>query len=103
MRYASAALIIRYREIDSAELLANKLIPCLVKQIDDYVYIKQFAKLKNIKENEATLNYLGKRLHYAAANRNNELNYLRHIVTDLLKHVLPESYVNCKYDILKLL
>lgn len=97
LRYASASVIIRYREIDSAQLLANKLIPCLIKHIDDYVYVKQFAKLKNVKENDATLNYLGNRLHFAAANRNNELSYLRHLVTNLLTKVLPESYVNCKY------
>lgn len=78
------------------DIVANKLIPCAVRHVDDYLYIQQVAKLKNVRFNEVVIEYLGKKLHAAATNRKNELDYLRHLVSSLLTHILPGNYLKCR-------
>ncbi|KAG5876709.1 hypothetical protein JTB14_038026 [Gonioctena quinquepunctata] len=95
-RFSTATMINRFFELDVGKIIANKLIPCAVRHVDDYLYIQQIGKLKNVRFNEVVTEYLGKRLHAAATNRNNELGYLRHMVSSLLPNVLPKSYLKCR-------
>ncbi|KAJ8911435.1 hypothetical protein NQ315_005968 [Exocentrus adspersus] len=96
LRYASAAVINRLLEVDVAALIANKLIPCVVKHIDDYKYIQQIINLRGGRFDEVAIEYLGKRMHVAVTNRKNELVYLQHLVSSLLSSILPESYLKCR-------
>ncbi|XP_028141747.1 sorting nexin-14 isoform X2 [Diabrotica virgifera virgifera] len=95
-RFSTATVVNRLLELDIGDIVANKLVPCGVRHIDDYLYIQQIAKLKNVRFNEVVIEYLGKRLHAAATNRKNELGYLRHLVSSLLNHVLPGNYLKCR-------
>lgn len=97
LRYSTALVINRFLELDIGEIISRKIFPCVIKHIDDYVYIEQIGKLKNAKFNDVIVEYLGKRLHAAATNRKNELCYLQHLVTSILNHILPEDYLKCRY------
>lgn len=96
LRYASATLLNRLLEVDAASIIINKLIPCVIKHIDDYMYMEQIAKLKNVRFNDVIVEYLGKRLHAATANRKYELSYLQCVVTGLMTNLLPDSYLKCQ-------
>ncbi|CAG9818827.1 unnamed protein product [Phaedon cochleariae] len=95
-RFSTATIIRRILELDIGKIITDKLLPCVVRHIDDYLYMQQIGKLKNVRFNEVVLEYLGKRLHAAATNRNNELGYLRNIASALLPHVLPDAYLKCR-------
>ncbi|XP_072378466.1 sorting nexin-14-like isoform X1 [Diabrotica undecimpunctata] len=95
-RFSTATIVNRLLELDIGDIVANKLVPCGVRHIDDYLYIQQIAKLKNVRFNEVVIEYLGKSLHAAATNRKNELGYLTHLVASLLNHVLPGNYLKCR-------
>ncbi|XP_074032931.1 sorting nexin-14 isoform X2 [Leptinotarsa decemlineata] len=95
-RFSTATIINRFFELDVGRVIADKLIPCAVRHVDDYLYMQQIGKLKNVRFNEVVLEYLGKRLHAAATNRNNELGYLQQMVSSLLPNVLPDSYLKCR-------
>lgn len=96
LRYASASLVSRILEIDTGKVITKKLIPCIIKHIDDYLCMQQIAKLKNVEVNSVAVDYLGKRLHTAATSRVNELSYLRHLTAQLLPQVLPKECLQCK-------
>lgn len=96
MRYSTATVINRFLELDVGDIVANRLIPCAVKHIDDCLYMRQIGKLKNVRFNDVIVEYLGKRMHAAATNRKNELEYLQNLVASLLIHVLPENYLKCR-------
>ncbi|CAG9770654.1 unnamed protein product [Ceutorhynchus assimilis] len=101
LKYASASLVNRFFEVDYVQVITNKLVPQAIKHIDDYLYMQQIAKLKNVKFNDVIVEYLGKNLHPATTNRKNELAYLQHLSNEVIKHVLPQQYVKCKnYSIL---
>ncbi|XP_060535701.1 sorting nexin-14-like isoform X2 [Cylas formicarius] len=96
LRYASANVINRLLSTDIADVIATKLAPQAVRHVDDYLYMQQIAKLKHVSFDEVVVEYLGKNLHVATTNRESELAYLRGLSAELLKYVLPESYVNCR-------
>lgn len=96
LKYASAAVINQFLNLDHASIISRKLLPCVVKHIDDYMYMQQIIKLKKTRLNDVIVEYLGKRLHAATVNRKCELNYLQHLSSSLLPHVLPDKYLNCK-------
>ncbi|XP_030750868.1 sorting nexin-14-like isoform X2 [Sitophilus oryzae] len=101
LKYASATLINRFFQIDYINVITNKLVPQAIKHIDDYLYMQQIAKLKNVKFNDVVVEYLGKKLHPAITNRKNELEYLQHLSSELIKQLLPEHYIKCKnYSVL---
>lgn len=95
-RFSTATIVNRILELDVGDIVANKLVPCAVRHIDDYLYIQQIAKLRNVKFNDVVTEYLGKRLHTAATSRNNELGYLKHLVSSLLDQSLPGNYIKCR-------
>lgn len=96
MRYSTATVINKFLELDVGKLISRKLLPCAVKHVDDYLYMKQIGKLKNAKFNDVVVEYLGKRLHAAVTNRKNELSYLQYLVSSILIHILPEDYLKCR-------
>ncbi|KAF7270619.1 hypothetical protein GWI33_016415 [Rhynchophorus ferrugineus] len=101
LKYASATLYNRFFQIDYINLITNKLVPQAIKHIDDYLYMQQIAKLKNVKFNEVVVEYLGRKLHPATTNRKNELEYLQHLSSELIKELLPQPYTKCpNYTIL---
>ncbi|CAG9861895.1 unnamed protein product [Phyllotreta striolata] len=95
-KFSTSTIINRLQELDVGDVVANKLVPCVVRHVDDYLYIQQIAKLKNVRFNEVVIEYLGKKLHAAATNRKNELDYLRHLISSLLVHILPGDYLKCR-------
>ncbi|KAH1008819.1 sorting nexin-14 isoform X1 [Dendroctonus ponderosae] len=100
-KYASATLINRFFRIDHIEIITNKLVPQVIKHIDDYLYMHQIGKLKNVKFHDVIVEYLGTNLHPATTNRKNELLYLQHLSNELIRYLLPHNYVNCKnYSVL---
>ncbi|ENN76036.1 hypothetical protein YQE_07409, partial [Dendroctonus ponderosae] len=115
-KYASATLINRFFRIDHIEIITNKLVPQEAKteqphqlkkaemcdiHIDDYLYMHQIGKLKNVKFHDVIVEYLGTNLHPATTNRKNELLYLQHLSNELIRYLLPHNYVNCKnYSVL---
>lgn len=58
--------------------------------------MQQIAQLKKIKFDEVIVEYMGSNLHPATTNRRNELEYLRLLSTELIKHLLPQSCISCK-------
>lgn len=82
--------------LDIGKLISRKLLPCVVKHVDDYIYMKQIGKLKNAKFNDVVVEYLGKRLHLAVTNRKNELSYLQYLVSSILVDIFPEDYLKCR-------
>lgn len=96
LRYANACVFKRCLQLDVGHIVTNKLIPCIVKHVDDYMYMQQIANLKHTEINNIAVEYLGNRLHIAVTNRKNELCYLRHLTALLLPHILPAEYVKCK-------
>lgn len=82
--------------MNHAHVIAAKLLPCIVKHIDDYLYMQQIIKLKNSRFNDVIVEYLGRRLHAATSNRKNELKYLQHLTASLMPFILPNDYLQCK-------
>lgn len=72
------------------------MIPCVVKHVDDYMYMEQIANLKHTEINNIAVEYLGSRLHIAVTNRKNELEYLRHLIALIMPNILPAEYLKCK-------
>ncbi|KAK5642032.1 hypothetical protein RI129_008199 [Pyrocoelia pectoralis] len=101
LRFATASLVNQILIVDSSRVIAKKLIPCAIKHVDDYLCMQQIANLKNAPFDKVAIEYLGKRLHVAATNRNNELNYLRHLTSAILPHILPTDCLKCNnYNVL---
>ncbi|XP_066140261.1 sorting nexin-14-like isoform X2 [Euwallacea fornicatus] len=96
LKYASASLVNRVLQIDYVSVLNKKLIPQSIKHIDDYLYMQQIAKLKNVKYDGVIVEYLGSNLHPATTNRSNELAYLQHLSAELIKYLFPPYYIGCK-------
>lgn len=94
-RYATATIINRYKNIDLGKLIANKLIPRTSQHIYDCLKIEEKARNEKRKLEKVAIEYLGKRLHAAVTNRENELEYLRHLTSCLLPHMLPKSELKC--------
>nr|CAH7759735.1 unnamed protein product [Callosobruchus chinensis] len=92
-RYAVASVVNRILELDIPDIITSKLVPCAIKHVDDFLYMQQIAKLKNIRFNEVIM---GKRLHVAATNRKSELEYLQHLSSALLVNILPNTYLKCR-------
>lgn len=84
-------------QLDVGHIITNKLIPCIIKHVDDYMYMQQIANLKHTEINNIAVEYLGNRLHIAVTNRKNELCYLRHLTALILPNILPPEYVKCKW------
>ncbi|XP_057664607.1 sorting nexin-14-like isoform X1 [Diorhabda carinulata] len=95
-KFSTSTIVNRVLELDVGDIVANKLIPCAVRHIDDYLYIQQIVKLRNVKFNDVATEYLGKRLHAAATSRKNELDYLKYLVSSLLDQSLPGNYIKCR-------
>ncbi|KAK9877963.1 hypothetical protein WA026_020181 [Henosepilachna vigintioctopunctata] len=95
LKYSMSAIAKRALEIDLATILSEKILPCAVRHIDDYIYMEQIAKLKNSTIQDVAVEFLGKRLHGASSNRKNELVYLREVTSSLLPFVLPNKYLIC--------
>ncbi|XP_017774101.1 PREDICTED: sorting nexin-14-like isoform X2 [Nicrophorus vespilloides] len=101
IKYASASIVTKFLELDIGKIITNKLIPCAIKHVDDHLCMVQIGELKNVEMNKIAVEYLGKRLHFAASNRNNELTYLRHLSMALIERILPSDNLKSKnYSIL---
>ncbi|XP_966626.3 sorting nexin-14 isoform X1 [Tribolium castaneum] len=96
LQYASAAVINQFLNLDHANVISRKLLPCVVKHIDDYMYMQQIIKLKKTRLNDVIVEYLGTRLHAATVNRKCELKYLQHLSSSLMPHILPDKYLKCQ-------
>lgn len=96
LRFASASGVNKVLELETGHVITNKLIPCAIKHIDDYLCMQQMAEIKNVALNDIAVEYLGNRLHIAATSRNNEISYLKHLTECLLPKLLPADYLKCQ-------
>ncbi|XP_044765022.1 sorting nexin-14-like isoform X2 [Coccinella septempunctata] len=96
LKYSTAIVIRRIIEIDLATLMSRKILPCIVKHVDDVIYIEDIAKLKKRNINDVAIEYWGNKLHGAVTNRSNELVYLRELAASLLPIILPPKYFQCR-------
>jgi sorting nexin-14 len=96
LQHASAAFINTFTNLDHPNIISRKLLPCVVKHVDDYLYMQQIVKLRKSRLNDVIVEYLGNRLHVATVNRKNELSYLQQLSSSLMPHVLPPKYLQCK-------
>ncbi|XP_031347622.1 sorting nexin-14-like isoform X2 [Photinus pyralis] len=95
LRFATSSLVNQILSVDCSRVIAKKLIPCAIKHVDDYLCMRQIANLKKASFDDVAVEYLGKRLHLATTNRNNELSYLRQLTAALLPQVLPVDCMKC--------
>lgn len=95
LKFASANAANKIQTIDTGKVIVTKLIPCLIKHVDDYFYIKQFAKVNNKAFNNVIVEYLGKKLHIATTNRKNEVEYIRKLSERLVSELIPGDYLKC--------
>ncbi|XP_067005138.2 sorting nexin-14 [Anabrus simplex] len=101
IRYASSVLLRRGLQVDLAYIITAKLIPAGLSHLDDYLGSIRLSKRQQMPLERAALQYLGPRLHPAARNRENELDYLRQLTTLLLPQLLPAHQLECKnYSVL---
>lgn len=96
IKYSTAVLIRRIMEIDLPSLISRKILPCIVKHIDDVIYIEDITKLKNSRLNDVAVEYWENKLHGALTNRKNELVYLRELAASLSTIILPPKYSQCR-------
>ncbi|XP_045463285.1 sorting nexin-14-like [Harmonia axyridis] len=96
LKYSTAIIIRRIMEIDLPTLMSRKILPCIIKHVDDVIYIEDIAKLKNSNINDVAIEYWGNKLHGAVTNRRNELIYLRELSSSLLPIILPSKYFQCR-------
>lgn len=97
LRYSTINIVNRVLNIEQEKVITNKLVPCAVRHVDDYLSMQRNSESKNLEVNEVAVEYWGSRLHIAVSNRDNELKYLRHLVSCLLPYIIPEKYVDCRY------
>lgn len=96
LKFASAAIVNQVLKIDIFKLITTKIIPHVIKHIDDVLCMQQMVKLKNVEMKQVMPDYLKSRLHIATTNRKNELDYLRYLVSSLLPFILPIDNLKCK-------
>lgn len=96
LRYVSAVAVNKILELDTGRIITDKLVPCAIKHIDDYLCMKQICKIKNESFDKIAIEYLGKRMHVAATNRNNEVRYLRELTEVLLPKFLQTELATCR-------
>lgn len=101
IKYTTAEIVDKVIQLDLPKLISSKLLPCAIKHLDDYMYIEQIAKQRNLRINNVAVEYLGNRLHGAVTSRNNELTYLREVTAALLPRIIPHNYRKSKcYNLL---
>lgn len=98
LRHVSAVAVNKILELDVGKIITDKLIPCGIKHIDDYLCMKQICKIKNESFDKVAIEYLGRRMHIAATNRNNEVRYLRQLTEFLLPKFLHSDSASCRYN-----
>lgn len=96
VRFACATMINRYLEVDIGQLISNKILPCALRHTHDCLLIQEKAEKDNISLEQAAVAHLGKRLHAAVTNRDNELEYLRQLTAFLLPYMIAKSQLKCK-------
>ncbi|XP_008560799.1 sorting nexin-14 [Microplitis demolitor] len=93
-------LIGRLLDAQVSELIFNNLIPIALQHAQDWRVMAEFADKKGGKPEDYARDYLGHRIHPAAYSRDQELNYLRGLVTGLLPYLLPSTYVSTNNKVL---
>lgn len=95
LRFATANILLRYLEIDVGNVIANKMVPCAVKHIDDCLQIQEKAERGSVKIEQAAISHLGRKMHVCVTNRDNEIEYLRHLTSNILPHILSKYNLKC--------
>ncbi|KAK7792107.1 hypothetical protein R5R35_009644 [Gryllus longicercus] len=96
IRHAASALLRRGLQLDLAHVITNKLIPAGLSHLDDYLGSLRLSRKQHLPIDRAALQYLGPRLHPAARNRENELEYLRKLTSLLMPQLLPAHQLACR-------
>ncbi|GLV46764.1 hypothetical protein CBL_13537 [Carabus blaptoides fortunei] len=95
VRFTSATIINRYLEIDIGQVISHKILPCALRHTHDCLQIQEKAEKDNISLEKAAVSHLGKRLHAAVTNRDNELEYLRQLTAFMLPYMISKSQLKC--------
>ena len=95
LRTLISALIRRSMSVDLNQVLLEKLPKVLVHHLETYVWGKRHSRTATYVE-EAVLRQYGHLLHPAMNGREDEIKYLTSVVDQILPHLLPPKYMNCK-------
>lgn len=79
---------------DTSEIIFTNLIPLALQHARDWRALAKRAESHGGKPEDYVADYLAHRVHPAAFSRESELNYLRGVVTALLPHLLPSTYIS---------
>lgn len=84
----------RLLRADISEVIFNNLIPVALQHAQEYQILFEHAQKKGGRVEDYVLDYLGDKIHPAAYSREAEVSYLRGLVTGLLPHLLPSTYIS---------
>ncbi|CAG5101242.1 Similar to snx14: Sorting nexin-14 (Danio rerio) [Cotesia congregata] len=93
-------IISRLLNTQVSELIFNNLIPIALQHAQDWRVMSECAKKKGGKPEDYARDYLGHRIHPAAYSRDEELSYLRGLVSGLLPYLLPSTYISTNNKVL---
>lgn len=77
-----------------SEVIFNNLLPVALQHAEDWRLLSVHAHKNGNKPEDNVLDYLGHRIHPAALSRDAEMNYLRGLVTAVIPHLIPTSYIS---------
>ncbi|KAK0097139.1 hypothetical protein PV326_003144 [Microctonus aethiopoides] len=87
-------IIGRLLRVNMSEVIFNNLIPIALEHAQDWQVLFEHAQKKSGKPEDYALDYLGHKIHPAAYSREAEMNYIKGLVTGLLPHLLPSTYMS---------
>lgn len=95
LRFLISSLLIRILQVDSVDIITDKIAKAVLKHVDCYLYIRDQSKSHEFLQ-EKVLNYYGSNLHIALQNRKTEVHYLRNLIEMLLPYCLPKKFLFCR-------
>ncbi|XP_042895599.1 sorting nexin-14 [Parasteatoda tepidariorum] len=95
LRFVFSSLLRRVCQVDLVQLITEKAANALCKHLDCYLQARKFRK-PNLPMEETVLFFLGDKLHPAMQSRQEELDYLRELTSNLLPFLVQQKYLNCR-------
>ncbi|XP_015608100.1 sorting nexin-14 isoform X2 [Cephus cinctus] len=84
----------RLFSVNLAGIIFNNLIPVALHHAQDWKALIKRSKSQGGSPQDYVGDYLGSKVHPAAYSREEELNYLRGLVTALMPHLLPTTHIS---------
>ncbi|XP_034949183.1 sorting nexin-14-like [Chelonus insularis] len=93
-------LTARLLRVKISQLIFDNLIPIALQHAQDWQVLAEQATKKGGNPDDFAVDYLGHRIHPAAYSREEEMSYLRGLVTGVLPHLLPSTYISTNNKVL---